>query len=260
MPAGYDRGMRLKAGKRDKRPSFRSVWAAFQETDRKIRETAQQMQETDRKMRETAQQMQETDRKIAELSKETDRKMRETAQQIAESSKETDRKMREAAQQIAESSKETDRKIAELSKNIGGLNGSLGRLLESMFSAKLWELFTSLGYEFTKGCRDLKFREQKRVIAEVDIFLENGEYAMPVEIKTILSREDVDGHLERIEKIRGYMDAKGDGRRLVGAVAGGSVGEDARRYAHKNGLYVLVQSGDAAALAELPPGFKPKTW
>jgi hypothetical protein len=245
--------MRLKAGKRDKRPSFRSVWAAFQETDRKIAESSK---ETDRKMREAAQQ-------IAESSKETDRKMQETAQQM----RETDRKMQETAQQIAESSKETDRKmqetdrkIAELSKNIGGLNGSLGRIMESMFSAKLWELFTSLGYEFTKGCRDLKFREQKRVIAEADIFLENGEYAMPVEIKTILSREDVDGHLERIEKIRGYMDAKGDGRRLVGAVAGGSVGEDALRYAHKNGLYVLVQSGDAAALAELPPGFKPKTW
>jgi hypothetical protein len=206
-------GMRLKAGKRDKRPSFRSVWAAFQETDRKMQETDRKMQETDRKMQETAQQM-----------------------------------------------KETDRKIAELSKNIGGLSGSLGRLIESMFSAKLWELFTGLGYEFTKGCRDQEFRERKRVIAEADIFLENGEYAMPVEIKTILSREDVDEHLERIEKIRGYMDAKGDGRRLAGAVAGGSVGEDVRRYAHKHGLYVLVQCGVAVALAELPQGFKPKIW
>ena len=196
------------------------------------------MQETDQKIHETAQQMKETDRKIAELSKETDRKMQETAQQM----------------------KETDRKITELSKNIGGLSGSLGRLMESMFSAKLWELFTGLGYEFTKGCRDQKFREHKRVIAEVDIFLENGDYAMPVEIKTILSRDDVDEHLERIEKIRGYMDAKGDGRRLVGAIAGGSVGEDVRRYAHKHGLYLLVQSGDAVALAELPQGFKPKTW
>jgi hypothetical protein len=37
---------------------------------------------------------------------------------------------------------------------------------------------------------------------------------MPVEVKTDLTVEDIDEHLERIEKIRGYMDK----RKLVGMV------------------------------------------
>ncbi|MDR0602591.1 MAG: hypothetical protein LBG42_09455, partial [Treponema sp.] len=54
--------------------TFEKVWAMFQETDRKMRETdrivqetALQMKETDRKMKETALQMKETDRKISKL-------------------------------------------------------------------------------------------------------------------------------------------------------------------------------------------------
>jgi hypothetical protein len=53
------------------------------------------------------------------------------------------------------------------------------------------------------------------------------------------------------------MDARGDRRILIGAVAGGSVDKNVRQYAHDNGLYVLVQSGDAAELAELPQDFSP---
>ena len=56
----------------------------------------------------------------------------------------------------------------------------------------------------------MKFYKDGRVLVEVDFFLENGLYAMPVEIKTELSVYDVDDHLERIEKIRQYMDKRDD--------------------------------------------------
>ncbi|MDR0644051.1 MAG: hypothetical protein LBG05_03910, partial [Treponema sp.] len=154
---------------------------------------------------------------------------------------------------------ETDREIKALARNIGGLNNSLGKLIEQMFSAQLWDKFAALGYDFTKGS-NAKFREDKRVIAEVDIFLENGEYAMPVEVKTHLQEEDVDEHRERIEKIRGYMDRRGDARRLVGAVAGGTVPDRVRRYAQEQGLYVVEQSGESVSIAEAPAGFTARVW
>ena len=83
---------------------------------------------------------------------------------------------------------------------------------------------------------------------------------MPVEVKTHLKEEDVDEHREQIEKIRGYMDRRGDERRLVGAVAGGTVPDRVRRYAQGQGLYVVEQSGESVSIAEAPTGFTARIW
>ncbi|MDR3173108.1 MAG: hypothetical protein LBU19_02550 [Treponema sp.] len=153
-----------------------------------------------------------------------------------------------------------DKQIAELSKNIGGLNNSFDKWVEEMVSAKLWEKFRALGYPFTQGESNKRYWEDKRTVAEVDLLLENGDYAMPVEIKSILTQEDVDNHLERIGKIRGALDKWGDRRKLVGAVAGMSVSEEVRDYAQKKGLYVLVQSGDSVTVVDVPEGFRVREW
>jgi len=48
-------------------PSFRTIRALQQETDRIVKETAEQMKETDRQMKETDRQMKETNRQISKL-------------------------------------------------------------------------------------------------------------------------------------------------------------------------------------------------
>ncbi|MDR3192655.1 MAG: hypothetical protein LBT87_06280 [Treponema sp.] len=204
--------------------TFEKVWMMFQETDRQIRELSK-----------------EADRRHAELSKEADRRH-------AELSEEADRRQEEANKQIK-----------ELSKNIGGLNNSFGKWAEEMVSAKLWEKFKAMGYTFTRG-GPMKFWENDRTVAQVDMFLENGDYAMPVEIKSELTVEDVDDHVARIEKVRKQLDKRGDRRKLVGAVAGMTVPGNVREYAQKKGLYVLAQSGDSVAVAEAPEGFKVREW
>ena len=100
----------------------------------------------------------------------------------------------------------------------------------------------------------------KAFLAEADFFLENGEYAMPVEVKTELSVSDVNEHIERLAKIREYMDARNDKRKLVGAVAGEIVAENVLHYAQKKGLYVLKQSGDSVTIAAAPHNFKQQEW
>jgi hypothetical protein len=92
------------------------------------------------------------------------------------------------------------------------------------------------------------------------MMLENGDYVMAVEIKSNLTAEDVDRHIERIGKVREQLDKRGDRRKLVGAVAGMVVTKEAREYAQRKGLYVLVQSGDTVAVAEAPEGFKVREW
>jgi vacuolar-type H+-ATPase subunit I/STV1 len=210
--------------------NFEKVWAMFQETGMQIREMSR---EADRRQAEIDRRQAEIDRRQAEI----------------------DRRRAEIDRQQAE----TGMQIKELSKNIGGLNNSFGKWAEEMVSAKLWEKFKALGYTFTRG-GPMKFWENDRTVAQVDMLLENGDYAMPVEIKSELTVDDVDDHLERIGKLREQLDKRGDRRKLVGAVAGMVVRGNVREYAQKKGLYVLVQSGDSVSLAEVPEGFKPREW
>jgi hypothetical protein len=185
---------------------------------------------------------------LRRASAETDRRFQETAAQMKESSADFDRRFQK-----------TEKAIAALSKNIGGLNNSLGDLVEKMFAAQIWSKFDALGYRFTVG-KNAVFLEDNQPVAEADVFLENGDYAMPVEVKTRLKEQDVDEHIERIERIRAYMDRRGDKRRLIGTVAGAVVSENVRLYAQKRGLYVLQQSGESVSLAKAPTGFKAREW
>jgi len=223
--------------------TFEQVWAIMIKTDARLEETAKQMREN----------QEETARKLRETQEELARKLRETQE-------ETDRKFRETQEELDKSLKRSEKVVADLSKNIGGLGNALGRFTETMFSTELWKKFSELGYNFTRQAPHVKYMQLGRVIAEVDFFLENGEYAMPVEIKTELSIADVNDHLERIGKIRQYMDERGDTRKLVGAVAGGIISDDLFIYAHKRGLFVIKQTGESVAVADAPPGFKPREW
>ncbi|MDR3325454.1 MAG: hypothetical protein LBS82_05690 [Spirochaetaceae bacterium] len=193
----------------------------------------------------------------AEASKaEHDRMIAESAAQMKAMSQETEKKF----QEIAEQQKKTDEQLKKLSRTVGGMYRTQGKLMEAMYSARLWDKFATLGFAFTQGCRERVFRENGQKVAAVDVFLENGQYAMAVEVKTKLTTEDVNDHVERITKVRKNMDDHGDKRTLVGAVAGGISPDNVIAYAQKNGLYAVVWSGKSAAIAEAPPTFKAREW
>ena len=185
---------------------------------------------------------------------------RQLIEEMRETQRESQNQVLEARQKTEESFQRMEKTVTDLSKNIGGLGNLQGRLTEAMFSTELWKKFNEIGFLFTKQGPHVRFTENKQVLAEVDFFLENGEYAMPVEIKTELSIGDVDDHLKRIIKIRRYMDMRDDNRKLVGAVAGEIVSENVLNYAHKKGLFVIVQTGDSVAIAESPREFKAREW
>jgi hypothetical protein len=230
--------------------TFGQVWAMFQAMSQ---EADKRQQETDRHLKESREAW---DRGMKESRETWDRGMRESRAEHDRIIKETAARQEKTEAEL----EKTNQIVKELSKNIGGVNKSFGRLMEEMYSARLWDKFSVFGYDFTCGCRRKKFRENERTIAEADIFLENGLYAMVVEVKTDLTTEDVDDHLERIATIRKYMDSHGDKRFLVGAVAGGIEPENVVRYAQKKGLYVVAWSGEAATVAEAPPSFEAREW
>jgi hypothetical protein len=212
--------------------TFESVWAALME----LKESQE-----------------ETDRQIKEMSVET-------GQKIMEMSMETGQKIMEISVETGRQIKETDRIVKETSRAVGNLGNKLGLVVEHLVLANIREKFNQIGYGFSKTASNVIIEDPDRKIAmEIDAMLENGDYALVIEVKTQLNVSHVDEHVERMEKLRRYADDRRDGRKFLGAVAGAVVGENVKRYAQKRGFYVIQQSGDTVRV-ETPEGFKPREW
>jgi hypothetical protein len=148
--------------------------------------------------------------------------------------------------------KRTDRQLAKLGDRIG-------ELVAAMVEGGIVRLFQALGYDFDQCSRGMKFKNKELGIhGEVDLFLENGEYALLGEVKTNLLVDDVRSHMERMEKYRRCADFKGDKRQFIAAVGGGVVRGNVRDFALSQGLYVILQSCENVEV--LPPEGKPKIW
>jgi len=195
---------------------------------------------------------------ILEMFRETDRKFQETWRQIQE----TARQMKETDQRLDRKSQEVWEQIKQTNKDVGGLTSSISALVSNMVKGNIIEKFEALGYGDLDRCSEKQtFRNKKLGIkGEIDLFLENGDIAILVEVKTTLEIKDVRDHIERLEKFRRYSDARGDKRRFVGAVAGAVVSDNVADFALENGLYVIVQSGEAVEIVTPPEGFVAKKW
>jgi len=202
-----------------------------------FRETREQMRETDRKFQETDRKFQETDRKF----QETDRKFQET-----------DRKMQK-----------TDQQIERTHKEISALGSRVGEIVENMVGGDIVEQFQALGYDVTAHSRNKIFGlKGTSESGEIDLLLEDGDVVILIEAKTKLKIDDVNEHIERLEKYRHHIDAKDhiDRRKFVGALATASADDHVVKFAHKNGFYVIVQAGRTVEILPQPEGFVAKKW
>ncbi|MDR2785886.1 MAG: hypothetical protein LBB83_08235 [Treponema sp.] len=207
------------------------IWAVLKETDRIVKESAARLAEIDHIMKENAE-------RSAELGKNIDRIMKENAERSAE----------------------LDKKFDRLGINVGGLNRSLGELIETLIAARLWEKFPEYG--FMRSYRRVPvYDETNRVRTDIDILLSNTDKVMAVEVKHELDKEKyVDEHLKRMELIRAYPPVLMENKQLFGAMAGGLVTGDVMRCAYEAGFYVLELTGESVHLVPPPDGFKPRQW
>jgi len=177
--------------------------------------------------------------------------VRENSLQI----KETREQIKETGLQM----KETDKQIKELKKQIGKLGNRFGELAEHLVAPNIAEKFNALGYHFDGYCSDTWFKEDGRIIAEIDILLENDESVIAVEVKSKPLVDDVDDHVTRMENLRRYKDRHHDSRKIHGAIAGAIMPAPVREYARKKGFYVIEQTGDTVTI-NIPEGFIPREW
>ena len=187
-----------------------------------------------------------------------------TYEGVLEMFRRADRRMKKSERRLERMFQESAQQHKETQKEVGKLGGRIGDMVMNMVKGDIAAKFRAFGYKDLDDdcCERKKFSNKKLGIrGEIDLFLENGDVAVLIEVKTTLETKDVRDHLERLEKFRCYIDAKGmDPRRFIGAVAGAVVMGDAEKIAHENGLYVIVQSGDAVEIMTPPEGFKAKEW
>jgi hypothetical protein len=156
-------------------------------------------------------------------------------------------------EKLAESQKETDRQMKETDRRISRLGNRIGELIEHFAASNLLEKCEELGFEFTAISRNLIIKnKRKEHLTEIDILLEDGEYAMAVEIKSLLNKAGVEEHQKRMKTVRGYADKRADRRNYIAAVAGATIESTAREYALASGIYVIEQTGDTVRV-KAPP-------
>ena len=144
-------------------------------------------------------------------------------------------------------------------KEVGGISNTLGEIVEHLVAPGLEERFEKLGVKLDLVGPNVKLKEDGKAIAEIDVLLSNAERIIAVEVKSKPQAEDMAAHAARLEKLRGYFDRRGDGRRLMGAIAGAVFSGPAKKAALDAGFYVMAQSGETMKM-ENPEGFQPKEW
>jgi predicted AAA+ superfamily ATPase len=169
--------------------------------------------------------------------------------------KETDRRFRETDRKF----QETEKLLRQNQKMMGDLSKKFGKIIEHMFIPNLEDKFNALGYEFGKASPNVLIANKKHnIYMEIDVFLENGDCALAVEVKTQAGIDDVREHVERMEKLRRYLDIQNDRRKLFGAIAAAAIPGNVRDFAFKQGFYVVRQSGDNVYVEE--PQNRAKAW
>ena len=163
---------------------------------------------------------------------------------------------------LSQKQEETDRLMKQVHKDIGRLGGRIGDIVLSMVRAHIDEKFEKLGYHIETSWQKRSFKNKKMGFGgEVDLFLFGGEVDILIEVKTKLEKADVSEHITRLGKYRRYLETGGIGNdRFIGAVTGAIVDDEAVKFAQENGMYVIVQSGDAFEILTPPEGFTAKEW
>ncbi len=211
--------------------TLEEVWALFKETDRKF-------QETDRKFQETDHKFQETDRKF----QETERIIKETALANA---------------QVAE--KRTRELEKTLYKKIGELGDRLGDFAEGFVRPAVVKLFRERGIEVHKITRKIEANNpQLNLATEIDLLVINGESCVLVEVKSNVSIDDVNEHIERMAKFKPLFPEYAD-KKAFGAMAGMVISENVAKYAYRKGFFVIAQQGDLAVILN-DSKFQPTVW
>ncbi|RMI14662.1 MAG: DUF3782 domain-containing protein [Calditrichaeota bacterium] len=228
-------GEEVEKGFEEIRELFRETWRGFEELKERFRDLEERFRDTDQRFKETEQRFRETDQQI----KNTDRRL--------------DRLFRRMERAIEKMSQKVD----QTSERVDKLTGKWGAFVEGLVIPGVLRLFKDRGIELEYVSARAK-RTLNGHHMEIDILAHNEEYAVVIEAKSTLTVEDVREHLETLKNFKIFF-PQFKNHKVLGAVAGIVIEENADRFAYKNGLFVIGQTGDTVKILN-DSKFKPRVW
>ncbi|MBR3559028.1 MAG: hypothetical protein IKN78_09175 [Bacteroidales bacterium] len=195
-------------------------------------------------MRRSAERMDRIE-KLAEISRlEQEKRSRELDARFAE----TDRQFKETDRRLLELKEETDRQLKETSMEVKRLsrqlNGTTGHIVEGLVSSSTEKIFEKVGLVLHNSGKNLKRSLPSEHIAmEVDVLLSNEEIAIPIEVKTNCTKDDVRWFLRQMGRFRRLF-PEYDGKEVVAAIAAVNYEKGVAELAHKERLLVIRVNSD----------------
>jgi len=177
-------------------------------------------------------------------------KLRKSHEEFRQAQKETERI-------IEKIQRETSREIEKVNKNVGRLTNRLGEFVEEAVRPAAVKLFRERGIDVHEVQQNIVVKRDGEGL-EIDLLVVNDKDTVAIECKSNLSIDDVNEHLERLEKIKRLIPRYKDNR-ILGAVAGMVIPANVAIYAIRKGLYVIGQNGEHLELQN-DASFKAKIW
>ena len=206
----FEESMRRSAERMDRLEKFAEISRLEQE--KRSREQEKRSRELDARFAETDRQFKETDRRLLELKEETDRQLKETSMEVKRLSRQ--------------------------------LNGTTGHIVEGLVSSSTEKIFEKAGLVLHNSGKNLKRSLPSEHIAmEVDVLLSNEEMAIPIEVKTNCTKDDVRWFLRQMGRFRRLF-PEYDGKEVVAAIAAVNYEKGVAELAHKEKLLVIRVNSD----------------
>ncbi len=179
---------------------------------------------------------------LLRAQQETDRKFQDTDRKFQD----TDRKFQD-----------TDRKFQETARLVSDLGGQWGLFMENQVAPACERVFSERGIPVQMVSQRVKKRRGGDTL-EIDVLVVNAGHVVVVEVKASLSVEAVREFLDDLRQFRDFFPEYADWQ-VHGAVAGMRIEDGADRYAYRQGLFVLAQTGDTVKILN-DAQFQPKAW
>lgn len=191
---------------------------------------------------------------------EADRRFAEADRRAAAAKAEADRRATEADHRAARLDHNMDRleKVVEqTSKEVANLTTRWGQFVENLVEPGVVRLFQARGIEVQETHRRVK-ATRGTVKMEIDILAVDDEVAIAIEVKARLSQGDVDYFVEKLARFKQAFPRYADVQ-INGAMAGIEIDQGIDRYIHRQGLFLIRQSGETVEIAN-DEDFSPKVW
>lgn len=172
--------------------------------------------------------------------------------ELLRAQQETDRKFQETDRKF----QETDRKFQETARMVSDLGGQWGLFVENQVAPACERVFSERGIPVQMVSQRVKKRRGGDTL-EIDVLVVNAGHVV-VEVKASLSVEAVREFLDDLRQFRDFFPEYADWQ-VHGAVAGMRIEDGADRYAYRQGLFVLAQTGDTVKILN-DAKFQPKVW